>query len=132
MPSANARIIGERRFSRTSSRASTARCYQAERGARAVARYAARGCVAGARRSDPADEARPARGAPGRIRTLDLPLRRRLLYPLSYWCVKTAGARINEWSGRRDSNSRHSAWKADALPTELLPLGAAQKHSTTA
>ena len=30
--------------------------------------------------------------------------------------------RLN-WSGRRDSNSRHSAWKADALPTELLPLG---------
>ena len=25
-------------------------------------------------------------------------------------------------SGRRDSNSRPSAWKADALPTELLPL----------
>ena len=25
-------------------------------------------------------------------------------------------------SGRRDSNSRRSAWKADALPTELLPL----------
>jgi hypothetical protein len=24
-------------------------------------------------------------------------------------------------SGRRDSNPRHSAWKADALPTELLP-----------
>ena len=24
-------------------------------------------------------------------------------------------------SGRRDSNSRQSAWKADALPTELLP-----------
>src|SRR5262245_60334827 len=24
-------------------------------------------------------------------------------------------------SGRRDSNSRRSAWKADALPTELLP-----------
>ena len=24
-------------------------------------------------------------------------------------------------SGRRDLNSRHSAWKADALPTELLP-----------
>ncbi len=24
-------------------------------------------------------------------------------------------------SGRRDSNSRPSAWKADALPTELLP-----------
>ena len=29
--------------------------------------------------------------------------------------------RLN-WSGRRDSNSRPSAWKADALPTELLPL----------
>lgn len=26
-----------------------------------------------------------------------------------------------KWSGRRGSNPRHSAWKADALPTELLP-----------
>ncbi len=25
-------------------------------------------------------------------------------------------------SGRRGSNSRHLAWKANALPTELLPL----------
>jgi hypothetical protein len=25
-------------------------------------------------------------------------------------------------SGKRDSNSRPSAWEADALPTELLPL----------
>ena len=25
------------------------------------------------------------------------------------------------WSGRRGSNSRHSAWEADALPTELRP-----------
>ncbi len=25
------------------------------------------------------------------------------------------------WSGRGDSNSRPSAWQADALPTELLP-----------
>src|SRR5690606_39712341 len=32
-------------------------------------------------------------GAPGRIRTLDLPLRRRLLYPLSYWCTRGAGRR---------------------------------------
>ena len=24
-------------------------------------------------------------------------------------------------SGKRDSNSRPSAWEADALPTELLP-----------
>ena len=29
---------------------------------------------------------------------------------------------IYVWSGGRDSNSRHSAWKADALPTELPPL----------
>ena len=28
------------------------------------------------------------------------------------------------WSGRRDSNPRHSAWEADTLPTELLPPGA--------
>src|SRR6478609_8671524 len=27
------------------------------------------------------------------------------------------------WSGRPDSNRRHSAWKADTLPTELLPHG---------
>ncbi len=25
------------------------------------------------------------------------------------------------WSGRRGSNPRHAAWKAAALPTELLP-----------
>ena len=25
------------------------------------------------------------------------------------------------WSGKPGSNRRHSAWKADALPTELLP-----------
>ena len=30
---------------------------------------------------------------------------------------------VDEWSGRRDSNPRHSAWEADTLPTELLPLG---------
>ena len=33
------------------------------------------------------------------------------------------------WSGRRGSNSRHSAWKADALPTELLPPEDAQTIS---
>ncbi len=31
-------------------------------------------------------------------------------------------ARAKPWSGRRDSDPRPSAWKADALPTELLPL----------
>ena len=30
-------------------------------------------------------------------------------------------AQDRRWSGRRDSNSRPSAWKADALPTELHP-----------
>ena len=31
--------------------------------------------------------------------------------------------RVNRygWSGRRDSNPRPLAWKANALPTELLP-----------
>ena len=26
-----------------------------------------------------------------------------------------------KWSGRRDSNARHPAWKAGTLPTELRP-----------
>ena len=30
-------------------------------------------------------------------------------------------ARKRTGSGKRDSNPRHSAWKADALPTELFP-----------
>ena len=64
-------------------------------------------------------------GAPGRIRTLDLPLRRRLLYPLSYWCMPSTLK--EEWSGRRDSNPRLTAWKAVALPTELRPLVRFQK-----
>jgi hypothetical protein len=34
-------------------------------------------------------------------------------------CVQKGGI----WSGRRDSNPRHSAWEADTLPAELLPLG---------
>ncbi len=28
---------------------------------------------------------------------------------------------MKQWSGKRGSNPRPSAWKADALPTELLP-----------
>ena len=35
-----------------------------------------------------------------------------------------------DWSGRRGSNSRHAAWKAAALPTELLPRGP-QNTATT-
>ncbi len=36
---------------------------------------------------------------------------------------KQTGGKPGEvnWSGRWDSNPRHSAWKADALPTELHP-----------
>ena len=39
--------------------------------------------------------------------------------PLSYTGVV--------WSGRRGSNPRPSAWKADALPTELLPQFPSEK-----
>jgi hypothetical protein len=40
--------------------------------------------------------------------------------PRPYCFVKALN--ISKLSGRRDSNPRPSAWKADALPTELLPL----------
>ena len=43
-------------------------------------------------------------------------LTKEALYP---WATPAAQTKV---SGRRGSNSRHSAWKADALPTELLPL----------
>ena len=33
------------------------------------------------------------------------------------------GVKIKGWSGRRGSNSRPSAWEADALSTELHPRG---------
>ena len=35
--------------------------------------------------------------------------------------MKKGPQNVNLWSGRRGSNPRPSAWKADALPTELLP-----------
>jgi hypothetical protein len=39
------------------------------------------------------------------------------------WATKhSRAARKGDWSGRRDSNPRHPAWKAGAPPTELLPL----------
>ena len=37
-------------------------------------------------------------------------------------CKELKNNLIIVWSGRRDLNSRHPAWKAEALPTELLPL----------
>ena len=39
------------------------------------------------------------------------------------------GRAAGVWSGRRGSNSRHAAWKAAALPTELLPLGSARSKT---
>ena len=48
-------------------------------------------------------------GAHNRIRTGDLFLTKEVLYLLSY-----VGICIY-WSGKRDSNPRPSAWKADAL-----------------
>ena len=51
-------------------------------------------------------------GAPDRIRTCGLRIRSPLLYP--DWAT---GA----WSGKRDSNSRPSAWKADALANWATP-----------
>ena len=43
--------------------------------------------------------------------------------PLSYNGFEDCGFNLERWSGRRGSNSRHLAWKANALPTELLPHG---------
>ena len=37
--------------------------------------------------------------------------------------VPARARRNGGWSGRRGSNPRHAAWKAAALPAELLPLG---------
>src|SRR5690606_11282304 len=56
-------------------------------------------------------------------RTRDIQLGRLTLYQLSYFRIlRFLNLRIDfSKSGRRGSNSRHSAWKADALPTELLP-----------
>src|SRR5207237_9041869 len=35
-----------------------------------------------------------------------------------------------EWSGKRESNPRPSAWEADALPTELFPPTDRASHRT--
>ncbi len=35
--------------------------------------------------------------------------------------LTNVAANPNFWSGRRGSNSRHSVWKTEALPTELHP-----------
>ena len=62
------------------------------------------------------------RGLPGETRTPDLLLRRQLLYPVELQAVRWIEERPDDsafmkgWSERRDSNSRPSAPKADALP----------------
>src|SRR5438309_11995507 len=38
---------------------------------------------------------------------------------LQFWTGTTGSV---DWSGKRESNRRPSAWEADALPTELFPL----------
>lgn len=57
-------------------------------------------------------------GAPGRIRTCDHPLRRRVLYPAELRAHAGTNLRRfdKKWSEWRDSNPRHSAPKTDALP----------------
>ncbi len=73
------------------------------------------------------------RGAPSRIRTCNLRLRRPLLYPVELWAHSTASALTLQhvdkkdifidmsWSGWRDSNPRHPAPKAGALPDCATP-----------
>ena len=51
-------------------------------------------------------------GAGNRIRTSDLLITNQPLYQLSY---------ASKWSGKRGSNPQPTAWKAVALPIELLP-----------
>ena len=59
------------------------------------------------------------------IEPVDLFLTKEALYRLSYMGSNQPGRPADPsagWSGRRDSNSRHPAWKAGALPAELHPL----------
>ena len=68
----------------------------------------------------------PCAGAHDRIRTGDLFLTKEVLYRLSYMgpltpSIHSLSQPRLSWSGKRDSNPRPSAWKADALPTELFP-----------
>ena len=61
--------------------------------------------------------ANDANGVTDGDRTRDNQCHKLALYQLNYGHHYN----ISFWSGKRGSNSRHSAWKADALPTELLP-----------
>ena len=61
--------------------------------------------------------ANDANGVTDEARTRDNQCHKLALYQLNYGHHYN----ISFWSGKRGSNSRHSAWKADALPTELFP-----------
>ena len=63
--------------------------------------------------NDSINKLNPVAGTPGRIRTCYPRLRRPMLYPDELRALK--------WSGRRDSNPRHPAPKAGALPDCAIP-----------
>ena len=44
------------------------------------------------------------------------------IYDANFFKNPTTKTTKKPWSGKRDSNPRPSAWKADALAPELLPL----------
>ena len=53
--------------------------------------------------------------------------------PELHWLLFACQSKVrfmSKLSGRRDSNPRPSAWKADALPTELLPPISSIKQSS--
>ncbi len=66
-------------------------------------------------------------GAGDETRTRDLLLGKETYYHCTTPAVPaslTRTPRVPSWSGRRVSNPRQPAWKASALPTELLPHSA--------
>ena len=65
--------------------------------------------------------ANDANGVTDEARTRDNQCHKLALYQLNYGHHIIMCIFKKKWSGRRGSNSRHSAWKADALPTELFP-----------
>ena len=67
------------------------------------------------------------------IEPVDLFLTKEALYRLSYVGSSNRNGQPPRtasrlWSGRRDLNSRHPAWKAGALPAELHPPGNGATH----
>ena len=50
-------------------------------------------------------------------------------FTVQWLLASVAAEQRGRWSGVRGSNPRHSAWEADALPTELTPPGTRNKAS---